>query len=143
MHLSGGCHCGNLGYTLATATAPARIPARACGCSFCVKHGGVWTALPDSTLTISVRDTAQLKRYAFETRTALFHVCRDCGVVPFVISTIDGRDYAVVNINTIDDLPAALVDRSPVSFDGEGEGARLERRARHWIADVRYAARDD
>ena len=85
-----------------------------------------------------VRDPEQVNPYAFGTKTARFHVCRQCGTVPLVTSRIEGRDYAVVNVNTFEGVKASLLRRGPVSFDGEGEGDRLARRARSWIPDVRF-----
>jgi len=138
MLIHGRCHCGNIAFTLTWMPDPAEIPARACGCSFCAKHGGVWTSNPDAALTVHVRDEAQAGTYGFGTHTAEFHVCRRCGVVPVVTSTIDGTRYAVVNVNAFDDVDPALLRRAPASFDGEAESARLARRKRNWIARVEF-----
>ena len=138
MLIQGRCHCGNIAFTLRWEPEPAHIPARACTCSFCVKHGGVWTSCPGGALEVSVRSPGAVKRYAFGTRTAVFHVCAECGVVPVVTSDIDGRTYAVVSVNAFEDVPAQLLQRGEVSFDGEGAGDRLARRQRNWIADVRF-----
>ena len=138
MLIPGACHCGNLCFTLEWRPAPTEIPARACGCSFCQKHGGVWTSCPQGVLEVRVRDPQQVQRYAFGTRTADFHVCRSCGVVPVVTSEIAGHLYAVVSVNAMEGLDAALVRRAPASFEAESEAARLARRARNWIADVRF-----
>ena len=138
MRLHGSCHCTNITFELDWAPEPAEIPARACGCSFCLKHGGVWTSCPGGALTVRVRDTARRSRYAFGTRTADFHVCATCGAVPVVTSHIDGKVYAVVNINAMDGVDPALLKRAAVSFDGEDERARLARRARGWIPNVRF-----
>ena len=78
-----------------------------------------------------------MAEYAFGTRTAAFHVCAQCGVVPFVTSDIDGRRYAVVNVNTFENVDAASLQRSAASFDAEDVDARLARRRRNWIANVR------
>ena len=91
-------------------------------------------------LKIKVKDPAAVARYAFGTRTAEFHVCVRCGVVPVVTSEIAGRLYAVVNVNTFDGVDAALLRRSPANFDGEGTDSRLERRARNWIGRVQFTA---
>ena len=139
MLIRGQCHCGNIAFSLTWEPDPAEIPARACGCSFCVKHGGVWTSKPDGTLTVKVGDPALVSKYAFGTRTAEFHTCTDCGVVPVVTSLIDGRVYAVVNVNVFDSAAAALLKRTPTNFDGEGTDSRLERRKRNWIGHVEYA----
>ncbi len=138
MLIPGACHCGNLRFTLEWRPAPTEIPARACGCSFCQKHGGVWTSCPQGVLEVRVRDPQQVQRYAFGTRTADFHVCRTCGAVPVVTSEIAGHLYAVVSVNAMEGLDAALVRTAAASFEAESEAARLARRARNWIADVRF-----
>ena len=139
MRIDGGCHCGNIRYVLDWAGDPAAIPARACGCTFCVKHGGVWTSHPRSRLDVTIADPARVSRYQFGTRTATFHVCAVCGVPPVVTCDIDGRRYAVVNVNTFTGVDPSALSRAAASFDGEDVEARLARRARHWIADVHFA----
>lgn len=136
MELRGSCHCGNIRYTLDWPGAPKAIPGRACTCGFCTRHGAVWTAHPDAELAIETADAEAISRYAFETKTAEFRICTRCGVVPVCTSRIDGRDYAVVNVNTLD--AAISIDPAPVSFDGEDEIRRLERRGHRWIGTVRF-----
>jgi hypothetical protein len=125
-------------FTLDWQPSPSEIPARACGCTFCTKHGGVWTSTPTGALEIAVKEPAAVSRYAFGTRTAEFHVCSRCGVVPVVTSEIERRLYAVVNVNTFDGVDASLLRRSPSNFDGEGADSRLARRARNWIGNVQF-----
>jgi len=61
-----------------------------------------------------------------------------CGVVPVVTSRIDGHLYAVVNVNSFQNMPLEMLRRAPVSFDNEAEAERLTRRQRNWIADVAF-----
>jgi hypothetical protein len=138
MLIHGKCHCGNINFTLAWEPDPAEIRARACGCDFCSKHGGLWTAHPAGRLRISVGDPKLLSHYAFGTRTADFLVCARCGIVPVVTSRIDGHLYAVVSVNAFEDVAGTLILRSPADFDGEDEASRLARRKRNWIADVEF-----
>ena len=140
MPIAGRCHCGNIAYSLDWPAEAASIPARACGCAFCRKHGNVWTAHAGAALVVTIGDASRVSRYAFETKTADFHVCAICGVVPLVTSTIDGRTYAVVNVNTFEGVDPARLAHASVSFDGESETARLARRSRNWIGDVRFVA---
>jgi hypothetical protein len=140
MLIHGKCHCGNIAFTLTWDPDPREIPARACGCTFCTKHGGVWTSNPGGTLTVKVVDPSLVTRYRFGTETAEFHVCSRCGIVPLVTSRIDDRLYAVVSVNAFEGVDPALLKRSPASFDGEGEASRLARRKRNWIATVEWAA---
>jgi hypothetical protein len=89
---------------------------------------------------VNVKDGARLSKYTFGTKTAQFHVCTACGVVPVVTSGIDGRLYAVVNVNVFENVDPALLRRSPSTFERENEEARLSRRRRNWIADVQFEA---
>ncbi len=137
MEISGQCHCGNIGLLLDIGADPPEIAARACGCSFCVKHGGVWTSNPKYWLKITIGDRALVSEYEVGTRTATFHVCARCGAVPLVTSEVAGRLYAVVNVNTLEHVDEAWLRRATASFEGEDVEARLSRRARNWIAQVR------
>jgi hypothetical protein len=138
MLIDGRCHCGNIAFALTWRPEPASIPARACSCSFCTRHGGVWTACPAGSLQVAIADGARVSRYAFETRTADFLVCTICGVAPVATSRIGERLYAVVNVNTFEGVAPALLARAPAHFGDESESERLARRQRNWIGDVRF-----
>lgn len=136
----GSCHCKNVSFTLDWHSEPTEIPARACTCSFCVKHGGVWTACPSGSLKIRVKEPSRVTRYAFGTKTAHFHICTHCGVVPVVTSEVDGRLYAVVSVNALEGVDPSLLRHGSATFDDEDETTRLARRKRNWIANVEYVA---
>jgi hypothetical protein len=138
--LDGKCHCGNIAFELDWPGAQPEIPARVCDCSFCVRHGGVWTSNPQASLEVTIGDSALISNYAFATRSATFHVCSRCGVVPFVTSEIAGRLHAVVNVNALSNLDPAWLRRSAASFAGEDAEARRARRERSWIGRVRIVA---
>lgn len=139
MNIQGSCHCGNIAFDLDWPGEGQEIPARACTCSFCMKHGGVWTSNPQGSLRVKVGDTAQVSHYAFGTKTALFHICSRCGAVPVVTSEIDGHTYAVVSVNAFDNVDASALRRASATFDGETEAERLARRVRGWIPKVEIA----
>jgi hypothetical protein len=139
MRITGKCHCGNISFKLEWEGEQPEIPARSCTCSFCLKHGGIWTSNPRSTLEVAVRDPSLTAKYQFGTGTAEFHVCSTCGVVPLVTSEIEDHVYAVVNVNTFEDVDPSLLRRATVSFEGEEAQSRLARRRRNWIADVRFS----
>ena len=132
MNIRGACHCRNITFDLDWRPEPQVIPARACGCTFCRKHGGVWTSCPVGSLGIQVADPSRVNRYAFATKTADFHVCTVCGAVPVVTCEIDGKTYAVVNVNTFEGVDPALLAPVAASFEGEDVASRLARRARGW-----------
>src|SRR5258706_13223411 len=120
MLIPGKLHCGNLPFLLGWEPDPVEIPARACGCSFCVKHGGVWTSNRKGVLKVLVKEPSLVSKYAFGTRTAEFHACTRCGVVPVVTSRIDDHLYAVVSVNAFEGIALSLLRRAPANFDGEG-----------------------
>jgi hypothetical protein len=141
--IAGGCHCGNLSLELQWPASAEEMPARACGCSFCTKHGGVWTSHPAARLVLRIADAAEATRYRFGTGTADFHVCRVCGAVPAVTCMLEGRTYAVVNVNCLEGVDPATLNRVPTDFEGEAVADRLARRRARWIAEVAIEAGPD
>ncbi len=135
-HLSGRCHCSNITLEVNLPFQRSTIPVRACRCGFCRKHDGEWTSHPDGRLVASLAEPAQVNQYQFGHKTADFYVCRNCGVVPFVVSVVDGRQRAVVNVHTFENVPREDFDSSATDFEGESVEARLIRRGEGWIGDV-------
>jgi hypothetical protein len=135
-NIEGGCHCRNISYRLVWPADEIEIPVRECSCSFCTKHRGAYTSHREARLEAAVAKASMLSRYRFGTETAEFFVCARCGAVPFATSEIDGRVYAVVNVNTFDDVDPSGFASTVTDFDGEAVESRLERRAGNWIPDV-------
>lgn len=140
MLIKGRCHCGNLRFRLDWPGNPKEIPARACSCSFCTRHGGVWTSNPAASLDVEIADAKAVSRYAFGTGTAEFLVCQDCGVAPVATSTIDCRVHAVVNVNCFENVDPGMFVLASSNFDDEEEAERLARRQHNWIGTVRGAS---
>ncbi|NKC14273.1 MAG: hypothetical protein GKR94_19450 [Gammaproteobacteria bacterium] len=134
--IGGACHCGNIRYVFTLPEPVSRITARACGCTFCVKHGGVYTSHPGASLTARIDDHEAVNRYRFGHGTADFYICQRCGVVPFVVSEVQGSPRAVVNARTFEGVDCAQMEQEKTDFDGETTDSRLARRARNWIAHV-------
>jgi len=135
-HIDGFCHCRNIEFILWWPRDASEIPVRQCGCSFCKKHGGAWTSHRDAKLVATIANQSNVTKYNFGTNTADFYVCVICGIVPFVLSEIEDKTYAVVNVNVFLDTGGASVARSPTNFDSESKASRLERRERNWIPNV-------
>jgi hypothetical protein len=57
--------------------------------------------------------------------------------VPFVSCEIDGRLYAVVNVNAFENADPSRLRRLAAHFEGEDVQSRLARRKRNWISNVR------
>ena len=134
--IRGSCHCGDIAFEFDWTRDGPAIPVRACSCSFCLKHGGVYTSDPGGALRVTLATAESAERYRFDTETADFYICRRCGVVPVVTSEIDGAVHAVVNVNTFDNVDPGDFERAVTDFDGEGTGDRLARRARNWTPRV-------
>jgi hypothetical protein len=142
--IRGGCHCRALRFELSWPTVEpsggrARLPARRCDCSFCTRIDGVWTSHPGASLTVhEVANTAT--RYRFGTQTADFHICSRCGITPLVTCELEGRRYAVVNVNTFDDEVHEHfeIGTDEVSFEGESVDDRLSRRKARWVGQVEW-----
>lgn len=135
-NIEGSCHCGSIRFVLRWPGRDIEMPVRKCGCTFCQKHAGAWTSHRNAALKLDIVTPSMVTKYRFGTETADFYVCSTCGVAPFVLSEIDGAAYAVVNVNTLDNVGNLSLSHSATNFDGEGQDARLDRRKRNWIADV-------
>jgi hypothetical protein len=130
--MHGSCHCGNIRITFDWPDSGTSIPVRACGCSLCTKHRAVWTSHPDGRYYLRIADGSQVTRYRFGTNTADFHICLVCGVMPIATSIIEVTQYAVVNVNTFDDVDRSQLVEAATDFEGEAVENRLERRRRTW-----------
>lgn len=134
--IRGSCHCGNVRFTLEWPNPQRTIPARVCDCAFCTKHGAAWTSSSQGRFQLQITDERRSARYQFGTKTADFHVCLTCGVVPTVTCAIEGRRYGVFNVRTFTDLDGSELAEAPMSFEGESTQNRLARRRRNWTPEA-------
>jgi len=134
--IKGQCHCGNISYQFVTQKKLDQIAVRKCTCSFCSMHGSVYTSDPKGELRYKFKEKSQINKYRFGHQTADFIVCKTCGVLPFVISKIDGNTYAVLNVNTAVDLIIPTASPAHVDYDAEVKMDRLSRRSKNWIGTV-------
>jgi cell division GTPase FtsZ len=56
-------------------------------------------------------------------------------VVPIVTCQIEGARYAVVNVNTFDDVDRSQLAEAATNFEGETTEDRLARRRRNWTPE--------
>src|SRR5262249_16384734 len=133
--IHGSCHCGNIRFTLDWPAPGPTIPVRACGGAHCRQHTGVCTRHPNGRFRLFVADASQSAQYRFGTETADFHVCQTCGIVPIVTCAIEGARYAVVNVNTFDNVDRSELAEAPSNFEGENTEDRLARRRRNWTPE--------
>lgn len=134
--IEGSCHCRNIQFVLLWPESSTEVPVRECGCTFCRKHSGSWTSHRSAELSVAINDLSSVSKYRFGTKTADFYICATCGVAPFVISELEKRQYAVVNVNTFESSVGLSFSNTSTNFDGEDTGSRLDRRKRNWIPNV-------
>lgn len=134
--LDGSCHCGAITLAFAPSRAPAALPVRICGCSFCRKHRPRYTTDPTGRVELRVAAEETVSRYRFGLGLADFLICRRCGV--FVAAVEPGEPgRAVVNLDVLaraDDFTAEPT--AFTAFDTEDVATRSARRARAWTPAV-------
>ena len=134
--LEGQCHCGNIGYSLATKIELSKHPVRSCSCSFCVKHGSRYISDPNGELTVCVQSREKIVPYEFGTKTAKFLICGYCGVMPIIVCKMEDRYYGIVNCNTLNDAHQLQKEVRYMDFSTEDLDTRLQRRRKNWIGTV-------
>jgi hypothetical protein len=85
---------------------------------------------------LAIGDEDQLNRYRFGTKTADFHVCRTCGVMPITTSSIASTRYAVLNIQTFNSVDHGRFVHRTTDFEGETIESRLARRQQTWTPEA-------
>lgn len=78
-------------------------------------------------------------RYRFGHQTAEFMICRCCGIMPLILSTIEGTTYGIVNLCALGDQELAGRTHQRKDFEGEAVDDRLARRAKYWIPNVKVS----
>jgi hypothetical protein len=137
--IHGSCHCENMQVIIDWPGAGPTIPARACGCGLCTRHGAAWTSHPDGRFILQIADETRATRYRFGTKTADFHVCITCGVIAIVTCTIEGIRYAVFNVNAFVDIDRSQIVKASMDFEGEEMADRLARRRRNWTPEAKQS----
>jgi hypothetical protein len=129
---SGRCHCGAIGFEYRTEKPVGEWPVRACQCSFCLKHGGVYTSDPAGSLRFTHRDPSAVSRYRFGLKTADFLFCGVCGGYLGAVTEEGGQALFVLNLRALDPQPDGLPGAQPMSYEGESKGDRNTRRGARW-----------
>ncbi len=128
----GQCHCGAVGFEYRTEIAPAVWSVRACQCTFCLKHAGVYTADPSGSVRFTNRQPELLSRYRFGHQTADFVFCGRCGGYLGAVTEEDGQTLMVINIHAFEPPVEGLPPAQPMSYEGETGGDRNARRSARW-----------
>jgi len=133
--IEGGCHCGNISYRYEVNKLLREISVRACTCTFCTKHGAIYTSDPEGKISIKIKAKENIKKYQFASKCTEFIFCGICGVMPLSVTEIDGNIFALINIKTSNkellDLPVQIID-----FGKELIEESIKRRKSKWISIV-------
>ena len=122
------CQCGNFELNWDTTQTP--LIARQCSCDYCVSSKAEFMSDPNSTVTYFFKDESQHKMIKHGHGTAVFHECKQCGVV-IVTSNIDNHTYCVINAKTLQ-LKGYQLDIKLKHYDEETVDERLARRKENW-----------
>lgn len=80
MKIVGGCHCGDVRFTVELPEPP--VPALLCNCSICSQTGFMHVMVPHSDFELRAGGES-LTSYRFGTKTAEHLFCQRCGVKSF------------------------------------------------------------
>ena len=129
--LRGACHCGHVEAKFETSIPVEEIAVRACGCSFCRRHGAKTVADPRGRVTFFAPPDG-IERYRFGLRTADYLICRTCGV--YAGAVIGAGEKLRGTLNVAGTAIEGLCDRpaQPVEYDLEDADQRRARRLAHW-----------
>ena len=128
--IAGSCHCEGIASGFRLPQQGPTTGVRQCACSFCKKHGGLWTAHPNGELEAVLHESEKVDRYRFGHGTAEVFVYSQCGGVPLVISNVAGRNRAVVTANTFTNVSPDEMQWTHTDIQGESVSDRLGRRHR-------------
>jgi len=111
--LTGNCHCGEVGWSLASLPESATT----CNCTVCRRYGVLWAY---GYLGDDVRTTGETGCYRrHRDGDTDFHFCTTCGCVTHYITTApeaDGRVLAAVNLRMAD--PEQIKELPVERFEG-------------------------
>lgn len=128
----GRCHCGNISVRFDPETPPDQIQVRACGCTFCRRHGAKNVTDRAGTLAIRVKSRDDLSLYTFGFGVTEFMICRRCGCYAAAIQREGEKVFATLNIQVLEDSSAFTRPVEPVDYDTEPKGERVKRRLEMW-----------
>jgi hypothetical protein len=134
--ITGGCHCDAIRFEFHWTKPGTPISVRACGCGLCQKHRAAWASDPEGGFRLMVAKPQTAHHYRFGTKTAEFHICQTCGVLPITTFSMESQRYAVFNIHTFDDMDHTRLIEQSTDFEGEQTEGRLARRKRSWTPEL-------
>ncbi|MDB4522236.1 GFA family protein [Gammaproteobacteria bacterium] len=111
---SGSCHCGDISFSFQHEKINSGLR---CNCSICRRKGAVMSdfTLSPEELNITQRNES-LSSYQFNTKVAIHHFCKTCGIYPFHETVRMPGNYRV-NLGCVNELDANVLKVD--IFDGK------------------------
>jgi hypothetical protein len=115
----GNCHCGAVGFEYQTKQPVDDWFVRACECSFCAKHGAIYTSDPAGSLRFCTRTHRRSRATASGTRRRTSFFCGRCGGYLGAIMEEGGQVLFVMNIRALDPQPEGLPAAKTMTYEEE------------------------
>ncbi|KAI8061149.1 glutathione-dependent formaldehyde-activating, GFA family protein [Gongronella butleri] len=95
----GSCHCGNVRFTV---EAPEELELFECNCSMCTKRGAHNYHTPKENLKVDPASQQFINEYKFNTKTATYYFCKNCGICPYHQPRRNSDKNMSVNFRCVD-----------------------------------------
>ena len=98
MRYEGGCHCGNVRFSVDVDLASPIT----CNCSYCTQRGSILAFTPADNFTLE-KGEESLTEYRFNSRQIQHLFCSACGMESFARGQMpDGAKMVAVNVRSLD-----------------------------------------
>ncbi len=128
---TGGCHCGQVRFTVIFADET--LTGSRCNCTICAMKGAVMLYVPLDAVTVTAGADDALACYRFNTMVAAHHFCRHCGIHCFHQARSDPDKFAV-NAATLDGV--RVYEDFPVMPVSDGQNHSLDNDGQRRMAGV-------
>ena len=124
MSLYGGCDCKNI--EIVWHIADQEFVPRACQCEYWQSKSAAYVSQPNSSIEVTVRNSALHRQIQHGSNSAVFHECSNCEEVVFVTAEIDSDIYGARNANQFEDQSAVLAPVKMNFSSQSGEETRSD-----------------
>jgi hypothetical protein len=130
-----GCHCGNITADLHFSNPTENYSRRACDCDFCTKHGASYVSDPLGNVRAKIKQREALALYRQGSGTAVFHICKNCGILVFVTYEANGKTFVAVNSRSVNGVQfGELTTVHPQSLSAD---EKTKRWSQVWFSNVK------
>lgn len=132
----GGCHCGNISYVAEMSNELSSYKPRACDCKLCSSHGASYASDSKGSLTIKIKNKAEVSKYRQGSRIADFLICKNCGVMTNVIYEEEGCIFGSINTRSANEFEK-FADAHIAHLTQLDDKERIKRWKEIWFSNVK------